>query len=562
MSGPAHRRAARRLAALGLAAALALAGCSALPTSSAPERFLAETPSSDPLVLSGFGPEEGSSAQKLVSDFLRASAAGVSDDFATARLYLTGGARQSWQPLASAQIYSNDQVPSVHVGSTDRDRGRATVSVSATAIAGLDGSGVYSDAEGGNAVRRSFHLARGADGEWRIDKLDDGILVSESSFTSSFRQVNLYFLSPDHSALVADPRWLPLRRLASHLVAMLLAGPQDAIEPAVETAVPSGASLPTQGVDVSDGVAQVELTSGQPLDQKLAPALAWQLVRTLEQAPDVSSVRVTLNSSELGTSDLPSGPAYELGSAVAERDGQIVQVDGSSGQVLVGRSQLDGGHVASPAVDPVGGTTAAWLDGTGVSVLDRANGRRASVRVASPTAPSVDRYGWVWVASRRDGRVRVSAVERRTETLRGPFGSGDIADLRVSPDGARAAFVRASGSASTLWTCAIVRDRLGRPTGWGSPVRLGVVGSHVRAISWSGSQTLVVARADADGSLQVAGLGESVRALPIPVDAASVAAGAQPTSMYVQRADGTLYERAGSVWQNDGRGLAGVRFPG
>lgn len=562
MRSGSRRRWAVLLAAICAAAALAASGCAALPTSSPPERFLAATRSSDPLVLSGFGPEKGSSAQKLVGDFLRASAAGVSDDFATARLYLTGSARQSWQPLASVQIYANDQVPRVRASAPRRSGSDAAVVVSATAAAGLDAQGVYTDQSNGSRVRHTFHLTRTESGEWRIDGLDDGILVSESSFTSSFRQENLYFLSPDHSALIADPRWLPLRRLASHLVAMLVKGPQDAIAPAVETAVPSGASLPTQGVDVSDGEARVELTSGQPLDQKLAPALAWQLVRTLEQAPGVSSVRATVNSSQLAMSGLPAGPAYELDHAVAVRDGQIVQMNGASAHVVVSRAQLDDAPVASPAVDPVGGTIAAWLDGARVSVLDRADGRRQDAALASPTPPSVDRYGWVWTASRRDGRVHAVAIGRSTVTLRGPFGSGDVRDVRISPDGARAAFVRATGDASTLWTCAIVRDRAGMPTGWGTPVRLGAVGARVRAASWSGSQTLVVVGGETRGSLAVVGLGESVRTVAIPVDAVSVAAGAQPTSVYVQTRDGTVYERAGSVWQNDGRGFQGVRYPG
>ena len=54
----------------------------------------------------------------------------------------------------------------------------------------------------------------------------------------------------------SDPRWYPSRRLASHLLAGLVAGPSPALDPVVANAIPAGATLPSHGVEVSDGVAR------------------------------------------------------------------------------------------------------------------------------------------------------------------------------------------------------------------------------------------------------------------------------------------------------------------
>lgn len=79
----------RRALALVTCAALALAGCASLPTSSAPTTFDVSARDGSGIQFSAEGPVDGSDASTLVTDFLRACAAGTQDDYATARLFLT-----------------------------------------------------------------------------------------------------------------------------------------------------------------------------------------------------------------------------------------------------------------------------------------------------------------------------------------------------------------------------------------------------------------------------------------------------------------------------------------
>ena len=79
----------RRLMPLAVAACLALAGCTSLPTSSAPAPFDVSARDSNGIQVSAEGPSDGADAATLVSDFLLACAAGPQDDYATARLFLS-----------------------------------------------------------------------------------------------------------------------------------------------------------------------------------------------------------------------------------------------------------------------------------------------------------------------------------------------------------------------------------------------------------------------------------------------------------------------------------------
>ena len=85
----------RRHLALIACAALALAGCASLPTSSPPAPFDVSARDGSGVQFSAEGPSDGSDAATLVSDFLLACAAGPQDDYATARLFLTAASARA-----------------------------------------------------------------------------------------------------------------------------------------------------------------------------------------------------------------------------------------------------------------------------------------------------------------------------------------------------------------------------------------------------------------------------------------------------------------------------------
>ena len=83
--------------------------------------------------------------------------------------------------------------------------------------------------------RTTFDLTK-VDGEWRIEDLPQGLLLSQSDVDRAFRSFSVYFFNPAFETLVPDPRMVPVigPGLATTLVRRLVAGPSDWLQPAVE----------------------------------------------------------------------------------------------------------------------------------------------------------------------------------------------------------------------------------------------------------------------------------------------------------------------------------------
>lgn len=107
-----------RRGALGLLSATAagvLAGCTALPSSSRVTRSGVAASDTNALIETAPGPGEGDSAEDIVNGFLRAAIAGFSDDFATAKQFLSDHAVAQWKPLETVSAYSGSTEPQVSV---------------------------------------------------------------------------------------------------------------------------------------------------------------------------------------------------------------------------------------------------------------------------------------------------------------------------------------------------------------------------------------------------------------------------------------------------------------
>lgn len=566
----------------GAAAVMLLGACTALPEAGDPAPFEVTVPTVDPLDLSAEGPAAGSTPKTLVGDFLRACAAGASDDFATARQYLTSDAADAWRPDARVEVFATDTAPEYATdpetapsGTTSTPEGSAppgaepstvTVAVTAQAVATLDDRGIFTRADSGSVIRHDFVLEQ-VDGEWRIHDLEDGVVVSQASFTTAYQQVDLFFPAVSGDELIPDPRWYPARRLATYLLTGLVDGPSDAIAPAVRTAVPAGASLPSQTVVITDKVAQVDLLGAYPADPESQSLLAWQVTRTLTQASTVSTVDLTVSGTQIDTTDVPQGPTYLTDSAIAVSDDGLVQVTGSAiGQAVVPVAQL-GDDPRQPASGPVASPVVAWLGGAGATALDTATGQRAELAAPDALWPSVDRLGWVWVGSSvADAGIQVFSVAGETVQLEPPFQDGStVRALRISLDGARAVLLRESGGISSVWVAPVLRDDRGQPTGLGQPTAISGVGSGVSDVTWAGRTTLVALRATAAGSgmeMAVVPLRGFITTLGVPEGAQWISAGSAPTSVYLTTEDGQIYQRSGSVWQSAGSQTRDLRFPG
>ena len=546
----------RRLMPLALAACLALAGCTSLPTSSAPAPFDVSAKDGSGIQFSAEGPSADADAATLVNDFLLACAAGPQDDYATARLFLSAASARSWQPETEILVYDTDTAPSVTAGSETATQVDVTVAV--LGVASVDAFGVLTRVAA-STVSRTFTLVR-EEGQWRINNPENMVLMSRASFTASFSLANLYFPTAEGGDLVADPRWYPSRRLASHLLAGLVEGPRQSLAPVTANAIPPGTTVPSQGLDVADGVARVELNAVMPSSESARTTLAWELVRTLTQVADVLRVNASLSGDVLDMQAIPVPPTYSLDTLVGAGPGGIGLVSSSSVTELAAVTDA-----SNPTVSPVDSSLIAWSGTDGV-YAQRGGTTVAFLPGQAPLGPSVDRFGWVWgpatassvsVGGGVDGAFSVS-VESES--------AGQIRAVRISPDGTRALVLR--GSDATAWVGVVERGASGRPLAIRSLEEIPLEHGSVVDASWTTPTglALVVRATGEDDQLVTMPLGGLPSNVSLPIHVTSMSAGGSSSAVVITGTDAAGMEqvliRSGALWQNAPDTLTSARYAG
>ena len=546
----------RRLMPLAIAACLALAGCTSLPTSSAPAPFDVSAKDGSGIQFSAEGPSADADAATLVNDFLLACAAGPQDDYATARLFLSAASARSWQPETEILVYDTDTAPSVTAGSETATQVDVTVAV--LGVASVDASGVLTRVAT-STVSRTFTLVR-EEGQWRINNPENMVLMSRASFTASFSLANLYFPTAEGGDLVADPRWYPSRRLASHLLAGLVEGPRQSLAPVTANAIPPGTTVPSQGLDVADGVARVELNAVMPSSESARTTLAWELVRTLTQVADVLRVNASLSGDVLDMQAIPVPPTYSLDTLVGAGPGGIGLVSSSSVTELTAVTDA-----SNPTVSPVDSSLIAWSGTDGV-YAQRGGTTVAFLPGQAPLGPSVDRFGWVWgpatassvsVGGGVDGAFSVS-VESES--------AGQIRAVRISPDGTRALVLR--GSDASAWVGVVERGASGRPLAIRSLEEIPLEHGSVVDVSWTTSTglALVVRPTGEDDQLVTMPLGGLPSNVSLPIRVTSMSAGGSSSAVVITGTDAAGREqvliRSGALWQNAPDTLTSARYAG
>ncbi|MDU5609756.1 MAG: LpqB family beta-propeller domain-containing protein, partial [Actinomyces sp.] len=448
--------------------------------------------------------------------------------------------------------------PAITAGSETASQVDVTVSV--LGVASVDSSGVLTRVDASTASH-TFTLVR-EDGQWRINAPDNMVLMSRAAFTASYSLVNLYFPTVEGSDLVADPRWYPSRRLASYLLAGLVAGPSQALAPVTANAIPAGTTIPSHGVDVSDGVAHVELNAVMPASEGGRESLAWELTRTLTQATDVSQVSVSLSGETLEASAPPAEPTYSLDTLVGAGPDGVGIVSGTTMTMLASVS-----GASSPTASPVDPSLIAWSSADGV-YAQRAGTSVAFIPGTAPAGPSIDRFGWVWGASTSAASVSVAGgadgvfpVSVESE------GAGDIRAVRISPDGARALVIR--GADSSAWVGVVERGPAGRPQAVRSLTQVSLERGTVIDGSWTTSTGLALVVREAgssDDQLVTLPLGGLPSNVSLPIRVRTMSAGASSSSIVITGADDAgkpqVLIRSGALWQNAPDPLTSARYAG
>ncbi|MFG2332342.1 LpqB family beta-propeller domain-containing protein [Streptomyces sp. NPDC048604] len=562
-------------------------------------------------------PREGAAPDEIVTGFLEAM---TSDDagFATARKYLTKEAALTWKPeeritvLATAPDREQSDQPE------DRDARELTYPIVGRQIATVDARHAYQPISPAD-FSRSIHLVPvddedGKGKEWRIDRLPQGLVLSESDFQRNYRSINKYYFASGEDWVVADPVYIrnrqdPVTRMdpVAQTVKALLEGPTNWLKQVVDSRFPTGTAL-KEGVTTL--ATDDQSTLKVPLNDKAAHVgreqcrrMAAQLLFTLADLQSVRIEQVELQRSNGSQLCVGSKAQAEEFAPVREsgRAENAFFVDGHGTLMML---PTGGKEVGSPSatLGPFGKglaplqsvavsrdeSRAAGVSHDGrqlrvSSIISDHEPRPAKVVSSAVrpqdrlSAPSWDGRGDLWVADRNPLKPRLlmvpdgegTAVQVRTPWLE----SGTrVEALRVSADGVRVALLLNEHGRTTLQI-----GRVERQSGPGGRTVVSVVDPQhaaprlesVSAVSWAGPSRLVVVGTEAGGVEQVRyiqtdGSTSATSVLPGLNEVKEVAAPHDDRSPVVanSQSDGIVRLATGASWQPMIKAGASPVYPG
>lgn len=434
-----------RLATLIVVLALALVGCSGVPTEGPVERVSAAPGRLNPGVeIAPAPPDRNAIPITVVEGFLHAMAS-YQPDYSVARTYLTAEASKAWSPGAGVRIYAEGNP----VVATE-----TTATLRAPVVGSLDAQGAYRQST--ETIDHDFGLVRDAEGQWRINTPPAGLLISEYLFSSAFTRVTPYFYAPGGRWLVPDPRFYPRGAGAFEGAAQAVVGGATVwLAPSVEPAPPDIA-LERATVSAA-GVVRIELRRGAgDLDDAQRIALATQFVWSFRSFESVVAVSVGWAGEDpwlvepygqtIPVTGFPEAdPAPRQGSRqlFGLEGGRIVRV--MEGPTGTGNVQVAPGVVAAThaavrqdallAAAVTGDRSSLELAPLSESVL-RPIGASIGLR-----RPQFARQGSLWVNNDAGELAVVTPQGEWTNLYVEGFGEGRVEAFRISPDGLRIALV-------------------------------------------------------------------------------------------------------------------------
>lgn len=449
-------------------------------------------------------PTPGATPTDIVKGFLDAMAA-TPVQVNTARLYLTPEAASRWSPYDGTVTYSDASLP----------QGSRVVSVTLDDADHLDSRGAFLGPLPSSRRTLSFPMVR-QDGEWRIARAADALVVPDTWYEQNFKQVSLYYFDPTGQILVPEPVFVPRgEKLATSLVAALINGPGRPSADVERTYIPSGLDVEVSVQVTRDGIAQVGLSGAVPeLSADDTARMVAQFVWTLGQDSDVATVQVSIGGQPVtlaggvSTFSLDQGLAYDPTGLQSSsllyalsggrlRTGPpdaLSQVDGPMGRTDLGVKSIG---VSFDATRVAGVTS----DGTRLLVTD-VRGESAPVRelvsdghhLLPPVFDFADR---IWLVDRPGGRARVlllrgaQAVPVRIPALTGQR----VTQFLVSRDGSRFVAVVHHRTGDRVLVSRLRYTAAGRILGATHAHRISAAidsDLNVRDIAWGSPTSLVV----------------------------------------------------------------------
>lgn len=552
-----------------LFAAAVLSACTGLPRAGEVVTVRRGGQLSGGIALNPKGPTPGASAQEVVHSFLRAASVGLTDDFATARQFLTKQASQEWNPLASVGIYPDSQSQTASQTPTGAFR------VSVSALAALDREGKLSSADSGATLSQEFSLIRDGKGEWRIGALSDGIAMPKALFDSLYRRTPLYFPTFNDKYLLPEVRWFPRQGGIVNLAKALVKGPGENFSGVARSAVPENTEVLNADVDGKTGRAKINLSAGAAsLSDSEIGVLKAQFAYSVAEAGLAQSVELTVNGTVLG-GEAPEGLSSYAdpgGDPVVLRDGVPVKItQNGKGKTLFPEESVKPLQLTDLALgygDPPLGA-GVGQGGTQLSLLDFAKKKVTSVASGDHIlTPSFDRAGWMWWSeSKTEGKINLFNPSSGSRTVLNlpQIGDGTAQGLKVSREGSRLVAAVRKDDGLYCYLVGILRDGSGRPTGFSKPVRIAQAVTEMKDMVWIGDTRLVfLAKADNDTGfgLYEEEVGGFLNPLPAVGNPLRVAGGKGKDSLVVLNSSSDLFGYSSGVWRKFASGVTSPAFPG
>ncbi|MDO4254147.1 MAG: LpqB family beta-propeller domain-containing protein [Kocuria sp.] len=571
---PLHLSIRQRFRWVGMIVAMVLVitSCATIPTTGPVHQVEAPVASSSETSVESTvaGPEDGMSPEEIVRGFL-AAGAGQENDYGVARQFLTAELASDWRPYARTVVFSG--AAGIQQG---LDEQQVRVSVDARAV--IDNNGVMQRQDAGSSEAMDVELTQ-VDGQWRISKVPDGVLIPAANLDELYRPYNVYFLGADDETVVADPRWFPDRPgVSTSLVRALLDGPAPYLDGAVSSAYPGDTELEGASVPVQDGTATVSLDvpNYSALDVATNREMYSQLTLTLLALDNVESVdllagggQIDLGSSsqEMLSTDPLEVPTRQIG---LDDDHLVFQQGGQSSPVSGVADALEGDDPSKPAMNTQTDQFAALTRNRSALVtfspnspepVERLTGRKLS-------APSIDPDGWVWSG---DDAGKIQAAELGDPnadpvTVKADWLDGRaVTSLKISRTSSRALMVVSDGDSSQVLMSGVRRDADGKPRELNAPYVLdsGQGAGMMAEAQWI-SETQFVASAVTEDSTapRLYDVSGRYRDLPVLDDGVSSVAGGNGEAEIFVVSDGQLRMLTGESWSPQSDTVESTAFAG
>ncbi|KHK98902.1 hypothetical protein LK09_08595 [Microbacterium mangrovi] len=530
----------------------ALTACAGLPTSGPVQEGLPPGAVAPPdFTFTPQKPQTGASPEQIVQGFIDAGS-GPQDNWATARLYLAPILKNKWDPRASVTIDDRSQR---RYASPSNNQ----VTLTASPTAGVDATGAYTPSEGGQTPL-PFTLVK-VDGQWRISKAPNGVVLGADQFGSVYRQYELMYFDPTWKYLVPDVRWFPATNAVTQIAKELIDGkPSPWLAGSIASAFPDNVALDPPSVAVDSGAAKVPLSGGAlAAQQTTLDRMQTQLEASLKTA-GVSEVAMTAGGTTLA--------AHAVSTAsTAIRAQPFVQTGKGVGYLQSNGTGVDQIPGLSPAIAHTGPTamqisadqtTAAVRDRSGAVQRVPAKGQALLLDHRSGlVAPGIDPQGYIWSApASAPAAVHAYNPAGRQISVAGAWPEAShLTAMSVSRDGTRLAAIVTVGGQPQVEVAGIVRGTDGAPQSLGQPMLLGTLPGNGIDLTWLDDTTVGVVAHDSAGLTVVAQtIGGPATGTAGPSGAATIA-GSTGTVVRVRSADGTLYNQRGSNWELAAAGI-------